>query len=132
MLNQFRRSSVLSYAASRAYWQKLDGLRGLRQYGCDEQLISLKAWLDGGSCVLLKHVVLGHIYRKRMPYDVAWSVPVFNNLLVTETLFPLRERVMARAAAYTADRQEIPYVVQSDPRLSHGKSGYALLRIGSP
>ena len=93
------------YAASRAYWQKLDGLRGLRQYGCDEQLISLKAWLDGGSCVLLKHVVLGHIYRKRMPYDVAWSVPVFNNLLVTETLFPLRERVMARAAAYTADRQ---------------------------
>lgn len=93
------------YAASRRYWHKIGGLRGLRQYGCDEQLISLKTWLDGGSCVLLKHIVLGHIYRDRMPYDVAWSIPIFNNLLVTETLFPLRERIMARAAAYVVNRR---------------------------
>lgn len=91
------------YATSRTYWQKIGGLKGLRQYGCDEQLISLKTWLEGGKCVLLKHVKLGHIYRKTMPYSVNWSVPIFNNLLITETLFPLRERIMARASAYVAD-----------------------------
>ena len=93
------------YATSRIYWQRIGGLKGLRQYGCDEQLMSLKVWLEGGSCLLLKRVVLGHIYRKRMPYEVNWYVPIFNNLLVTETLFPLRERVMARAAAYVTDRR---------------------------
>lgn len=93
------------YATSRNYWQRIGGLKGLQQYGCDEQLMSLKTWLEGGCCLLLKRVVLGHIYRKRMPYEVNWHVPVFNNLLVTETLFPLRERIMARSAAYTADRE---------------------------
>lgn len=93
------------YGAGCRYWHMIGGLKGLRQYGCDEQLMSLKTWLEGGECVLLKDVILGHIYRKRMPYEVSWPVPIFNNLLVTETLFPLRERIMARAAAYTADRQ---------------------------
>lgn len=93
------------YATSRTYWRRIGGLKGLRQYGCDEQLMSLKTWLEGGSCLLLKRVILGHIYRKRMPYDVDWHVPIYNNLLVTETLFPLRERIMARAAAYVTDRK---------------------------
>lgn len=93
------------YGVSRRYWNKLGGLKGLREYGCDEQLISLKAWLDGGCCLLLKNVVLGHIYRKQMPYMVNRYVPIFNNLLVTETLFPLRERIMARASAYATDRE---------------------------
>lgn len=93
------------YATTPRYWNHIGGLKGLIEYGCDEQLISLKTWLDGGKCLLLKQVVLGHIYRNVMPYKVDSSTPLFNNLLVTETLFPLRERIMARAAAYTADRQ---------------------------
>lgn len=47
---------------------RLRGLEGLRNYGADEQFISLKVWCEGGRCTLLKDVVIGHIYRKRAPY----------------------------------------------------------------
>ena len=100
------------YAATPRYWRSIGGLKGLSQYGCDEQFISLKAWLDGGECLLLKKAVLGHIYRKSMPYGVDRATPMFNNLLVTETLFPLRERIMARAAAYAADKQRFAEAFQ--------------------
>ena len=49
------------YAASKRYWEYLRGLEGLRYYGSDEAFISLKVWLEGGKCLLLKDVEIGHI-----------------------------------------------------------------------
>lgn len=93
-----------AYAASTVYWSHIGGLHGLREYGYDEQLLSLKTYLDGGSCVLLKNIQLGHIYRDRMPYRVSHNTSIYNSLFITETLFPPKERCKARASAYLYNR----------------------------
>lgn len=86
------------YAASRAYWQRLGGLAGLRSYGLDEQYISLKVWLSGGRCLLLRHTPLAHIYRcdSQVPYQSPSPDYHFNILLIIETLFPETQREEAR------------------------------------
>ena len=77
-----------AYAASKRYWERLLGLRGLHNYGADEQFISLKVWLEGGRCTLLKDVVVGHIYRKQSPYKILGRDSVYNLLLIGKLLFP--------------------------------------------
>lgn len=111
-----------AYASSTRYWTQLGGLRGLRQFGCDEQLISLKTWLDGGECRLVKKAIVGHIYRERMPYAVKPHMLMYNSLLISESLFPLKTRCLARAIAFTHDatifqdafNELIEYFKQSD------------------
>lgn len=76
------------YACAKWYWQYLKGLEGLRYYGCDEAYISLKVWLEGGRCKLLKKVIAGHIYRSRFPYRVSNADIFYNQMLIAETLFP--------------------------------------------
>lgn len=80
------------YAASKAYWQRLGGLAGLDQYGLDEQYISLKAWMEGGSCKLIKTLEAGHFYRKTFPYELVNSPVMYNQMLLTELLLPEPER----------------------------------------
>ena len=38
------------YACTKTYWQYLKGLDGLKYYGSEESYISIKVWLEGGSC----------------------------------------------------------------------------------
>lgn len=78
-----------AYAASKTYWQRLGGLRGLRNYGADEQFISIKAWREGGNCTLLKDVVIGHIFREQAPYKIMSSELVFNLILIAKLTFPV-------------------------------------------
>lgn len=77
------------YAASKRYWTFLLGLKGLKHYGSDEVYISLKVWLEGGRCVLLKTHHFGHIYRDNAPYKISQCNFVYNYLLIAYTLFPL-------------------------------------------
>lgn len=93
------------YGVSKRYWNHISGLRGLRQYGYDEQMLSLKAWLEGGECNLLKKVKLGHIFRSNMPYSHSSTVSLQNSLVISESLFPLELKCKARASAYIANRQ---------------------------
>jgi glycosyltransferase involved in cell wall biosynthesis len=74
------------YACSKAYWQYLKGLEGLKYYGTDELYISLKVWMEGGSCKLLKDIVIGHIYRTKAPYDMYMKYRLYNRLLIVELL----------------------------------------------
>lgn len=76
------------YASNKKYWQYLGGLNGLLEYGLDEQMISTKVWLEGGSCKLIKKLEVGHIYRTGFPYVVNNGISVFNRLLLTELLLP--------------------------------------------
>lgn len=75
-----------AYAGSKRYWKHLKGLYGLLSYGYDEAYLSLKVWLEGGRCLLLKHIIVGHIYRKSMPYTVEPAHLIYNQLLITELL----------------------------------------------
>lgn len=77
-----------AYAASKKYWQYLKGLTGLLYYGSDEAYISMKVWLEGGKCKLLKDIVIGHIYRNTFPYPLENMYTIYNKMLIAELLLP--------------------------------------------
>lgn len=77
-----------AYACNKSYWNYLNGLKGLLIYGLEEQYISMKTWLEGGACKLLKTVETGHIYRTQFPYPIEEWYVVYNKLLLTELLLP--------------------------------------------
>ncbi|MDD4636637.1 MAG: glycosyltransferase [Bacteroidales bacterium] len=86
------------YAASKRYWQYLQGLRGLIYYGSDEPFISIKAWKEGGRCLLVKDVVIGHIYRTEAPYLIVPIHVHYNKMLIAEMLlpYPMKKRFLTR------------------------------------
>ena len=77
-----------AYATSKAYWQYLHGLKGLKYYGVDEQLISIKVWREGGRCLLVKDWIVGHIYRDAFPYMNLMPERIYNLLCVAELILP--------------------------------------------
>jgi glycosyltransferase involved in cell wall biosynthesis len=77
-----------AYACSKVYWKYLNGLSGLLFYGWDEQLLSIKVWREGGRCLLVKDLEVGHLYRQSFPYEVYGVTSLYNRLFVLELLFP--------------------------------------------
>lgn len=100
-----------AYAASKRYWQYLKGLSGLLYYGSDEPYISMKVWLEGGTCKLLKNIVVGHIYRKEFPYQVENKFTLYNKLLIAALLLPpdLKNNVFSKLKQTHADVFEEAY-----------------------
>lgn len=52
------------YAMETDWWKKIHGFNGLQVYGLEESLMSLKTFLFGGTCYVIKDWGVGHIYRK--------------------------------------------------------------------
>jgi glycosyltransferase involved in cell wall biosynthesis len=77
-----------SYIMSKRYWDYIKGLEGLRYYGMDETYLSLKVWLEGGSCKVLPDIEVGHIFRTKAPYCIINADIFYNKLLITETVLP--------------------------------------------
>lgn len=77
-----------AYAAYKDYWIYLRGLSGLVSYGSDEAYISMKVWLSGGKCLVLKKVIIGHLYRKEPPYRIRHIDYVYNKILISLLLLP--------------------------------------------
>lgn len=77
-----------SYAGAKSYWEYLKGLKGLLNFGYDETYLSIKVWLEGGYCYLLKDIEIGHKFRDTPPYSFDQPKILFNKLLILETLFP--------------------------------------------
>lgn len=80
------------YACTKKYWLYLKGLDGLMQYGNDEAYISMKVWMAGGSCKLLKDVEIGHIYRNNHPYIREKAYRYYNYLFLCEIFLPFKSR----------------------------------------
>lgn len=76
------------YACSKKYWLYLKGLEGLIDYGSDESYISMKVWLEGGRCRLMKNIVIGHVYRTKHPYAVRPIAQFYNPMLLACLLLP--------------------------------------------
>lgn len=74
------------YASSVEFWNKIGGLHGLVSWGYDETLMSIKTWLSGGKCILLRDVLVGHIYRSISTYKVD-NHDVLSNQLYIMYLF---------------------------------------------
>lgn len=65
-----------SYATNVEYWQYIRGLEGLRSYGLDEQLLSMKTYMEGGECRVIKNICFSH--RFRQSEEVPYTVDVVN------------------------------------------------------
>lgn len=92
------------YAASKRYWLKLGGLEGLKYYGNDETFLSLKVGCEGGKCVLLKDVIIGHVYRDKSPYKRYNEEEVYNYLFMAYVLFPQSLLCQSHAISLKKDR----------------------------
>lgn len=88
-----------AYACSKETWAYIGGLEGLIQYGNDEAYISIKTWLFGGKCKLLKNTIVGHIYRSEFPYNVDVASRIFNRLWIADLLLEKDNR--SRVFAYS-------------------------------
>jgi GT2 family glycosyltransferase len=78
------------YFLRRDWFIELQALRHLRFWGGDEQELSLKVWLSGGSIRFLKNVRVGHKFREGgvsgsfvMPWHIIW-----NKLFIAWTCLP--------------------------------------------
>lgn len=95
-----------SYATSKRYWEYLKGLEGLMFYGYEEPYISMKVWMEGGRCQLIKDIEIGHIYRTSFPYRVANDEMMYNRLWIATVLLPQhwKEKV------YQASKSQSEYI----------------------
>lgn len=98
-----------TYACAKTYWLHLKGLQGLMFYGNDESYISIKVWLEGGRCKLLKDVAVGHIYRDAPPYIIENAPRLYNRLLLAELLLP----DAAKARVFSTTRKHYPTIFRS-------------------
>ncbi|MBD5293477.1 MAG: glycosyltransferase [Bacteroides sp.] len=96
------------YASSCNYWHSIGGLTGLIHYGCEEQYLSIKAWMNGGGCQLLPAVYLGHIYRKlnAIPFTLIGILHIYNYLILCESLFPISIRCLGNAILWRLARRQ--------------------------
>jgi glycosyltransferase involved in cell wall biosynthesis len=95
-------ASVLgaSYFMPRDWFLKLDALRHLRTWGSDETSLSIKSWLAGGDCRLMRNVIIGHVYQAqgKQPFKVPYGHTLFNRLFLIHTLLPdaLRDELLEK------------------------------------
>lgn len=73
------------YIINKEYYIYLHGLNGLQQYGMDEQFLSAKVYMNGGSIWLLKDIKIAHFYRSdnsEVPYRNINLCKVLNKLII--------------------------------------------------
>lgn len=56
------------YIINKNHWTRIGGLTGLLQWGQDEPLLSIKTWLSGNKCYVIRDFYAGHLYRDATPY----------------------------------------------------------------
>lgn len=79
------------YAMSRSWFDYIGQLGGLYMWGSEESCLSLKTWLMGGKCILLKDVKVGHKYRDQvspLPYKLYNWYKLYNLMYLVHVLFP--------------------------------------------
>lgn len=70
------------YFSSKAHWNKIKGLQGLKQWGQEEPMMSIKTWLLGGKVILMSQMWVGHVYREKRPYPMDTNKTTYNHLLL--------------------------------------------------
>lgn len=71
------------YASSKEHWIKIGGLSGLLIYGLEEPFMSIKTWMSGGKCIIIRDWGVGHLYRTSMPCPIPKVYAVYNQLVLS-------------------------------------------------
>ena len=80
------------YATNKTWWNWIGGLKGLRGWGGDEPLMSIKTYMAGGECLILRDFFVGHLYRGKAPYST-YNSDVDSNRLFLIYLFTPEDKV---------------------------------------
>lgn len=101
-----------NYAVTADWFNKIRGFQGLQKWGSAEPYLSLKSWLAGGKCKILKDIEIGHMFREAPPYLTQTHHMFYNKMWICKTLFPddLTYRLLAflpKGAVYDAAEAEI-------------------------
>jgi len=76
------------YGMTKLFYTKIKGFEGLKIWGSTEAYLSIKIWLAGGKCKLLKSVEVGHIFKKKKHFTLPPHFSLYNKLVILKTLFP--------------------------------------------
>ena len=67
-----------SYLVSRKWFMSIGGYTGLVGYGCEEQMLSLGTWLNGGTVQLMGDLDVTHVYQGKQP---RYQQGMFNSII---------------------------------------------------
>lgn len=115
-------STVLgaNYLVNRKRFLELGSMNLLRVWGCEEEMLSLKAWLSGGEVRLMRGLVSWHRFRdgEKLPFHNSLSTLLYNRLLLILTIFPpdMAKRMIA-ALPRNADLNTAQEEIRKDWRL---------------
>lgn len=65
-----------NYFITKKWYQKLKGFEGLHTWGGMDVFLSLKSWMAGGKCKIIKNIEIGNIYRddpKLIPVECRYT-----------------------------------------------------------
>ncbi len=77
-----------AYFLPRKLFFQVGGSRMLKQWGSAEPSLSLKVWLSGGDCRLMRDVRIGHQFREKAHFTSKRAALLFNKIMLATTLFP--------------------------------------------
>jgi glycosyltransferase involved in cell wall biosynthesis len=77
-----------NYAVSAAWFKKIRGMEGLQKWGAEEAFMSLKSWMAGGKCKIIKDIEIGHMFRSAAPYATSIHHMYYNKMLICYTILP--------------------------------------------
>lgn len=109
-----------NYLVNRKRFLELGSMNLFKVWGCEEEMLSLKAWLSGGEVRLMKGLVTWHRFRdgEKLPFHNSLSTLLYNRLLLIYTIFPTdMARRMIAALPRCSDLNDAQDEIRKDWRL---------------
>ena len=73
-----------TYAFSKEHFNYIEGLKGLKDWGFVEAMLTLKTWMMGGNIYRIHNIAVGHCYRKSFPYKFSTDSTIWNEKYMIE------------------------------------------------
>ena len=77
-----------AYAFNRNWYNNINGMEGMIGWGVGETFLSMKSYLAGGNCKLIKNIKIGHNFKKGN-YTINKKDIYYNKLFLCNTIFPI-------------------------------------------
>ena len=77
-----------NYGFTKSWFNKIQGIKGLKMWGSEEPFWSLKTWLAGGDCRIRTDIEIGHKFRTNAPYATHVYYLIYNKIYIFKTIFP--------------------------------------------
>lgn len=115
------------YFMRKQWFQHIGGLKYLRMWGSDEPYISMKTWMAGGECRIIKTVQIGHKFRtdQEQPFKTQYWNLIWNKMFALKTLFSTEEATfLTKRIPHSVERKRAAEVLAMDSRIIEGEFHY--------